>query len=91
LNRIVLLMAALLALAVSAPSSTASPLAGLRVLTVTDREADGTKHVNSFFVSDTDRVYITRTEVDVIHSDGSVAGVDFYGKFGNMTLSKVKK
>lgn len=78
---------------IGASIAQAGPNSGLRILTVTSRnDATAEKHVDKFFVAPGDRVYVTRIEAEVIHPDGSVAGVDFAAgfKFGNMTLSKVQ-
>jgi len=86
--RVFLIAAALLAVSATASSATTS---GTRTLTVTSRvDATGVKTVDKFTVAATDRIYITRTEAEVIHSDGTSSEVVFAGRFGNATLSKEK-
>jgi len=87
--RVLLIAAALLA--VSATAASSATTSGTRTLTVTSRvDATGVKTVDKFTVAATDRVYITRTEAEVIHSDGTSSEVVFAGRFGNATLSKEK-
>jgi len=71
--------------------SSSATTSGTRTLTVTSRvDATGVKTVDRFTVAATDRVYITRTEAEVIHADGTSTEVVFAGRFGNATLSKEK-
>jgi len=86
--RVLLIAAALLAVSATASRATTS---GTRTLTVTSRvDATGVKTVDKFTIAATDRIYITRTEAEVIHADGTSSEVVFAGRFGNATLSKEK-
>lgn len=89
--------AATIGVLVSSSASAASPgpLAGKRVLVVTERIDVPGRHesIPHTFVLDTnDRVYITRHEAEVVHTDlGTSDEVVFEGTFGNATVSRVQR
>lgn len=90
---LVLAAAAVLAVA-GASSSSAGPLAGKRSVVVTVRnDSTGDKQRITFTMADTDRLYVTRVEAEVVHTaDGSSYEVAYPSgyRFGNVTVSRVQ-
>lgn len=77
----------------SAPAS-AGPLAGKRSVVVTVRnDATGEKLQYPFTMGDTDRLYVTRIEAEVVHTaDGTSTEVVYPAgyRLGNVTVSRLQ-
>lgn len=95
--RYFLILIALLVAATAAQAQAAQPgpLAGKRVVVVTERIDVPGRHVSiphTFVIDTNDRVYVTRHEAEVIHTDTGLSDeVVFEGTFGNMTVSRVQR
>ena len=78
-----------------AAGSNPGPLAGKRVVVVTERIDQPGRHESiphTFIIDTNDRVYITRHEASIVHTDtGLEDEVVFEGTFGNMTVSRVQR
>jgi len=91
---VVLLAAAVLLVGQAASSTAAGPLAGKRVVVVTVRnDATGEKLQYPFTMADTDRLYVTRIEAEVVHTADGTSDEVIYPKpyrLGNVTVSRVQ-
>lgn len=80
-------------LGISATVSAAGPNAGKRVVVVTERISEPGRHESihhTFIIGDQDRVYVTRHDAYIIHTDtGLTDEIEFTGTFGNMTVSRL--
>lgn len=76
-------------------ASAAGPNAGKRVVVVTERIDQPGRHESihhSFVIGDQDRVYVTRHEAEIVHTDTGLSDeVVFEGSFGNMTVSRLQR
>lgn len=81
-------------LAVFSGSSSAGPLAGKRSVVVTVRDdSTGAKLRYPFTMVDTDRLYVTRREAEVVHTaDGTSDEVVYPAgyRFGNVTVTRLQ-
>lgn len=85
----------LIVAAMFAPMTSAGPLTGKRSVVVTVRnDATGEKLQYPFTMIDTDRLYVTRTEAEVIHTaDGTSDEVIYPAgyRLGNVTVTRVQR
>jgi hypothetical protein len=88
------LLIAAVPILVAASSSSAGPLTGKRSVVVTVRnDATAEKQRFTFVMADTDRLYVTRIEAEVVHTaDGTSDEVVYPAgfKLGNVTVTRVQ-
>lgn len=84
----------LIVAAMFAPMTSAGPLAGKRSVVVTVRDdSTGAKLRYPFTMGDTDRLYVTRREAEVVHTaDGTSDEVVYPAgyRFGNVTVTRLQ-
>ena len=85
---------AVIAASASSSSAAGGPNAGKRIVVVTTRDdKTGLKQQFTFTMADTDRLYVTRIEAEVVHTaDGTSDEVVYPAgyKLGNVTVSRVQ-